>query len=407
MKEIIVIGGGASGMTAAISAAKKGSNVTILEFNDILGKKILSTGNGRCNLTNLYMNPECFRGDDPDFIHCVLEKISLEEIIKFFKEMNIITKNRGNYVYPRCDQASSVRHAFAMRLKQLGVEMLTGVHIDEIVKTKNGYVAKDHTSMKQYSAKKIILACGSKASAISGSDGSGYTLARQLGHSISSIAPSLVQLRSEDKSFSKLGGVRTDASVSLYVDGLKMAEDKGELQLTNYGISGIPVFQVSRFASKALLEKKRVSAVVDFIPEMDEPYFTNYILNRCHLSRHSMSSEILNSIFPEKLISVLLMKSDINKTVWAEKVNEEKWKKLCHLCKNYEIIISATNSFEQAQICAGGVRTNEINPSTMESNYSKGAYIIGELLDVDGICGGYNLHFAWISGILAGSAAAE
>lgn len=407
MKEIIVIGGGASGMAAAISAAKKGANVTILEFNDILGKKILSTGNGRCNLTNLYMNPECFRGDDPDFIHNVLEKISLEEIIKFFEELQIFTKNRDDYVYPRCDQASSVRHAFEMRLKQLGVEIVTGVHIEEIVKTKNGYVLKDHTSTKQYSAKKIILACGSKASSISGSDGSGYTLARQLGHSISSIAPALVQLRSEDKSFSKLGGVRADASVSLFIDGHKMAEDKGELQLTNYGISGIPVFQVSRYASKALLEKKRVTTVVDFVPEMDELYFTNYILNRCRSSKHIMSCEILNSIFHEKLISVLLMKSDINKTVWAEKINEEKWIKFCHLCKNYEIIISATNSFEQAQICAGGVRTNEINPSTMESNYSKGAYITGELLDVDGICGGYNLHFAWISGILAGSAAAE
>lgn len=407
MQEIIVIGGGASGMTAAITAAKKGASVTVLEFNDILGKKILSTGNGRCNLTNLYMNESCFHGDHPEFIRHVLQKIDLKSVQNFLKDLQIVTKCRDTYVYPRCDQASSVRLALERKLKQSGIEVLTGVHIDHITRTDNGYVLTDRASNRQYSAKKVILSCGSKASAISGSDGSGYELARKLGHSISPVVPALVQLRSEDKSFAKLGGVRTDARVSLFVDGIKQAEDKGELQLTNYGISGIPVFQISRYASKALLKGKQVTAVIDFIPEMDEQSFTDHILNQYHASERTMSGELINSIFPEKLISVLLMKAGINKTVWAEKISEKQWRQFCHLCKNYEVKISGTNSYEQAQICAGGVNTAEINPSTMESLCSKGIYITGELLDVDGICGGYNLHFAWISGMLAGMSSAE
>lgn len=407
MYEIIVIGAGASGMTAAITAAKKGSKVTILENNDIVGKKILSTGNGRCNLTNRNMDTEYFRGDHPEFIREVLKQIRFDEIQNFFDELNISTKCRDSYIYPRSDQAASVRLAFEIALKRLGVEVITGVHIDEIAKDHSGFKLIDRTSKKQYRTKKVILSCGSKASAVSGSDGSGYTLAKQLGHTISPVVPALVQLRSDDKDFRKLGGVRTDAKVSLFVDGEKSAEDRGELQLTNYGISGIPVFQVSRYASKALLKNKRVTAVIDFIPEMKEQIFTESILMNRASKERQMAEELLNTIFPEKLISVLLTKSGINKTVWAEKISEEQWRRFCHLCKHYEVEISASNTFEQAQVCAGGVCTNEIDPHTMESLCSKGAYVTGELLDVDGICGGYNLHFAWVSGILAGMSCTE
>ncbi len=406
MGEIVVIGGGASGMAAAIMAARRGASVSILEHNDVLGKKILSTGNGRCNLTNLDLQHEHYRGDNPELIRTFLKEFDADAALEFFSSIGIYTKCRGGYVYPLCDQAAAVREAFTMEVKRLGVQVRTNCHAEEIRKVKKGFLILCTGETNPYRASKVILSAGGQASEISGSDGSGYMLAKRLGHSLSPVVPALVQLVSEKKCFRKLSGIRITAGISLYVNGELIANDFGEVQLTDYGVSGIPVFQVSRFASKALQQKKKVCAELDFIPQISEDVLHLELLKRRRRSGKYTAAELLNTLFPSKLIPVLLTEAEIDRQVWAEKLSDEKLAKLAHVCKRFHVPVTETKPFSKAQICAGGVKTDEICPETMESRLVEGLYITGELLDVDGICGGYNLHFAWGSGIMAGNDAA-
>ena len=236
MREIVIIGGGASGMAAQIAAARTGALVTVLEHNEILGKKILSTGNGRCNLTNLNLKCEDYRGDDPAFIGEFLKGFDAPAALEFFSSAGIYTKCRGDYVYPLCDQASAVREALVTELEMLGVKVRTGCHADRIRQDKDGFLISCRDEEAPYRASRVILAAGSRASQISGSGGSGYALAESMGHSLSPVVPALVQLVSPKKCFKKLAGVRLTAGIVLYVNGKITSEDTGELQLTDYGI---------------------------------------------------------------------------------------------------------------------------------------------------------------------------
>lgn len=406
MQDIVVIGGGASGMAAAVSAARAGASVTILEHNDILGKKLLSTGNGRCNLTNLRIRSEDYRSDDPEFAGEFLEGFDSAPALEFLASVGIYTKCRGDYVYPLCDQASAVREAFDTELLQLGVRVVTDCHAEHIRRTKGGFLINCQGQNKSFFASKVILAAGSKASDISGSDGSGYALAKELGHSLSPVVPALAPLVSDKKCFRKLAGIRTLAAVSLFVEGRFTAEDMGELQLTDYGISGIPVFQISRYAAKALQQNKNVTVQIDFLPHIPKKELYRELHRRRELWGKCAAQKLLNTIFPSKLIPVLLAESGIERQVWAEKISEETWRKFADCCKCFEVPVSGTKPFSRAQVCAGGVKTAEVSPRTMESKLVKGLFLTGELLDIDGICGGYNLHFAWGSGIRAGQYAA-
>ena len=403
MREIFVIGGGASGMAAAITAARAGASVTVLEHNDIPGKKLLSTGNGRCNLTNLNVKCEDYRGDDPAFVSAFLKSFDTAAALEFFSSVGIYTKCRGDYVYPLCDQAAAVRDAFVTELRRLGVVVRTSCHVTKIHKEKKGFLILCEGNETPYRASAVILAAGSRASQVSGSDGSGYALAESLGHSLSPVVPALVQLVSEKKCLRKLSGVRVTAEVSLYVNGDLAAKDLGEVQLADYGISGIPVFQVSRYAAKALDQKQKVNARIDFIPHLQKEELKQELVERTERWGRYTAAELLNTLFPAKLISVLLTEAGIDRQVWAEKIAKERIDKLIEICKCFEVPVSGTRPFSNAQVCAGGVRTDEISPESMESKLVKGLYITGELLDVDGICGGYNLYFAWGSGIKAGN----
>ncbi len=406
MGEILVIGGGASGMAAAIMAARGGASVSILEHNDVLGKKILSTGNGRCNLTNLNLQRGHYRGDNPEFIRTFLKEFDVDGALEFFSSIGIYTKCRGDYVYPLCDQAAAVREAFAMEVKRLGVQVRTNCHVEDIRKDKKGFLILCAGEMNPYRAVRVILSAGGQASEISGSDGSGYALAKRLGHSLSPVVPALVQLVSEKKCFRKLSGIRITAGISLYVNDKFIVNDYGEVQLTDYGVSGIPAFQVSRYAAKALQQKQKVYAELDFIPQISADALNFELRKRRRRSGKYTAAELLNTLFPSKLIPVLLTEAEIDMQVWAEKLSDEKIAKLAGICKCFQVPVMKTKPFSKAQICAGGVKTEEICPETMESKLVKGLYITGELLDVDGICGGYNLHFAWGSGIMAGNDAA-
>lgn len=404
-RHIIIVGGGASGLVAAISAAREGAEVTIVEQKDRLGKKILSTGNGRCNLTNEYMDVSCFRGDDTTIVSEILKEFGYRETISFFEELGVILKDRQGYVYPISDQAGTIWEVLCMEIERLKVKVLLEQSVNNISKTNRGYVVRLAKTSLQCDA--VILATGGKAASVLGSDGSGYALAKSFGHKLSPVVPALVQLKGKGNFFKQISGVRTQAKVSLYVNETNICEDTGELQLTNYGISGIPVFQISRYAAKALYEKKSVTTEVDFIPSMSDNAFEAFLEARLKRHGHKIAEEFLIGVFHKKLIGLLLKASKINVNDVMSNVSKEQFKKLISVSKHFRIEIDGINDFEQAQVCAGGVLTSEVNPQTLESVYADGLYLTGELLDIDGICGGYNLQWAWSTGYVAGKHAAK
>ncbi len=404
-RNVIIVGGGASGLMAAISAARRGANVTIIEQKDRLGKKILSTGNGKCNLTNEYMELECFRGDDTSIVSKVLEQFGYKDTLDFFEEIGVILKNRQGYIYPISDQATTILDVLCMEIEHLNVEVVLNESVTFVTRNKKGYVVKTQTNT--FYGASVILATGGKASPVLGSDGSGYGIAKSFGHTISPVVPALVQLQGKGNFFKSISGVRTNATVSIYVDGELQGKDTGELQLTNYGISGIPVFQISRYASKALHYNKTVKAEIDFLPTMTLEELSNYIERRKKLYSYKKMGEFFVGMFHSKLIDLFLKIAKVDSKTFTKEVSERQWQILLKLIKSFFVEIEGTNSFEQAQVCAGGVKTTEINPYTLESLLEEKLYLTGELLDVDGICGGYNLQWAWATGFIAGENAAK
>lgn len=405
MKKIVIVGGGASGMTAAIAAAKENpaAKIRILERKDLPGKKILSTGNGRCNFTNQVMHMNCFFSDTPNGIEEVLQQFGTKETLDVFSDLGILPKDRNGYYYPRSDQASSIVSVLRTRLQQAGVEVETNVYVTGLKKTKKGFLIS--ADGKKYEADAVILACGGKAAPALGSDGSGYDLAKSMGHHMVPVVPALVQLKVDRFALKAAAGVRTDAEVSFYEDGAYIAKDQGEVQITAYGLSGIPIFQISRCAAKALYYHKNAVVHLDLIPQMDQKELLGFLTKRMEQRQMLTMSKFLIGIFNQKLIPCILRYAGIREQTKVSELSKTSFSALLHACKNMEFVITDTNGFEHAQVCAGGIRFDEVSHDTMESLCCKNLYLAGELLDVDGICGGYNLQWAWASGYLAGTAA--
>lgn len=389
---VVVIGGGASGLMAGITAARAGAKVTILEQNSKIGKKILSTGNGRCNITNLNQKGDYYRSNHTEFPYIVLQALPVEDTLSFFQSIGIFTKDKNGYVYPRSNQAASVVEALAMEVRHLKIKCKTQEKVVKIEKTEEGFSV--FTESWHYDCDRVILACGSNASVVEGSDGSGYMLTKELGHSIVKPLPALTGLKGVGNWFSKWAGVRCDAAVSLYIDGEWVISDKGEVQLTDYGLSGIPVFQISRFASRALNQNKQVSVSVDFVPDMTKAELLGHLNDLMQYDENKNVKNLLIGFLPQKLVDVVVD----HKNTMDQVVD--------HI-KEFSVQIKATMDFSHAQVCTGGVECTELDPDTMESRLVPGIYVCGELVDVDGACGGYNLQWAWSSGYLAGMSAAK
>lgn len=403
-KQVIIVGGGASGMAAAISASRMGAQVTILEHRDRVGKKLLSTGNGRCNLSNLFLTEDCYRSSQKEFPMKVLGRFGLQDTLMFFESIGLVTKSKNGYLYPNSEQASSVLDLLRLELTKQNICVVTNCRIAKISrKSGQGFVVK--TDQGNFEGHALILAAGSKAAPQTGSDGSGYQMAKEFGHLVISPLPALVQLRCQEKYFKQLAGVRCEAKITLFSSGKKLAEDQGEVQLTDYGLSGIPTFQVSRFAAVELSKKKEVKAVLDFWPSKSREETKEFLIQRAKKMGHLLCGDFLTGILHKKLAAVLMKLSDIPAEQKASQVKQHAWMELLHHIKAFETTVTGTNSYEQAQVCCGGVDTREICPETMESRLVPGLYFAGELLDVDGICGGYNLQWAWSTGCLAGNSA--
>lgn len=405
MLNVIIIGGGASGLMSAIWAARNQCKVTILEQKDKLGKKILATGNGKCNYTNYHQAPACYRGTNNQEAMKVYEAFDVDRTIEFFEELGIYPKERNGYVYPNSGQAASVLDVLILEAKRLGIKMVCGVKVTEVKKQKGQFVVI--AASQNYQGDRVILTTGGCASPKLGSDGSGYPIAAAFGHRMIKPLPALVQLKSSGKYLKTLSGVRCDAAISLLVDSKKVTGERGEILFANYGISGIPVMQVSRFASFALDAGKKVELSIDFFSELSYQQLMEQIEKRLVHGKNRTAEELLIGLLNHKLIYVLLKEAGIEPELSSSKVRNENWKKLCNLLKNFTMKITDTNGFENAQTSMGGVPLSEINCCTMESKKEKGLYFAGELLDVDGTCGGYNLQWAWSSGFVAGSSQSQ
>lgn len=407
-KRVIIIGGGASGLAAAVCCAREGARTVVLEHMDRVGKKLLSTGNGRCNLTNLNMSPDCYRSEEPGFPMAVIRGFGVEETLDFFRSLGVEPKSRNGYIYPNSDQASSVLDALRQELAHLEAEILTGVRVLEIREVsrygERGFAVR--TDQGELEAGAVILAAGSKAAPATGSDGSGYRLAETLGHTIIKPLPALVQLRCQGKHYRELAGIRTEAMVRLFGNGELLAQEKGELQLTDYGLSGIPIFQVSRFASVALDAGKRVEAQVDFLPGFTRRETVPRLKERRRQLAYRESGDFLTGLLNKKLAQVLLKGAGIPLNGQAGQITDRQLELLSRQLHSYEALVMSVNPFANAQVCRGGADTRQVDAKTMESKRCPGLYLCGEILDVDGICGGYNLQFAWSSGVLAARSAA-
>lgn len=427
MTEIFIIGAGASGMIAAIEASKealrldKNVSITILEHNNTYGKKLLATGNGRCNMTNKHMNISCFRSHDMERLETYLnasDNGSAEKIISYFAELGMLCTDKNGYIYPYSYQASTINDILYDTCIDYGVRMVFDAHVLSVepqndscytIKTSEGYIDEEGNRKKnrnEYRADKVILACGSKAYPTLGADGSGYKLVSNLGIRLIDVVPALTGLKCREKHCKFAAGARTNANISLYVDHELVASDRGELQMTEYGVSGIPVFQISRYASYGLADGCKVHAIIDFMPEYTKENILKIILQNINLRIDADIYTVLCGMINNRIANTLLKYCRIDETALCTEVTNEQIECIVDAIKSYYTVIVDTNDFSQSQICAGGVKLSEVD-DTFESNKLKGLYIVGELLDVDGICGGYNLHWAFISGITAGKYAVK
>ena len=405
MKNVILIGAGASGLIAAIYAKSKGNNVILLEKNEICGKKILATGNGRCNFWNEDQRLEHYRSSNFEKIEKIINNKNREEILNFFVKIGIESKIKNGYYYPNSNQAISIKKALELEAKKQNVIIKTDSEVVDLKKEKDDFkvILKNGQEIISNS---VILATGSKAAPKTGSDGIGYQICKKFNHTIVKPLPALVQLRADGKFLKDWEGIRTDVLLKLYENGKKIGEEIGEIQLTNYGISGICVFNLSGIVSRGLNDNKKETVRINFLNSLNinsSKDFIEWMNKRNLLVKDRNIFELLEGVLNYKLVNVLLKKSKINNNMRWEELSLSSKNDLAENITSFKLDIIGTNSFDKAQVCSGGIPLNEIDVNDMQSLKVKGLYIIGELLDVDGDCGGYNLEWAWITGMIAGS----
>jgi predicted Rossmann fold flavoprotein len=380
--KIIIIGSGASGLAAGISLLRCGYDVTILERNNISGKKLLLTGAGRCNFFNSDQNIVHYHSSDKAILAKIITSDNIHLVEDFITSLGIVPKVKDGYYYPFANQAYNMKELLERTYLDLGGKIKYNYLVEKIEKKNSLFLINDTISCD-----KLILATGSKAYKMTGSDGIGYQLAKKFNHHIVKVLPSLTSLITREKI--NLKGVRVDAKVTLYEDGVKVREELGQVQFTDYGLSGICIFNLSYYAVKGLNKNKKEVITIDLMPFMDKVSFKN-----------KKVYDLLLGFLPNKMIDYILKTLDISKDVYYEDLSNDKKQELTKILKEMEFNITSYKEFDFSQVCSGGVSLREINPLTMESIFVKNLYIIGELLDVNGDCGGYNLTFAFLSGIL-------
>lgn len=397
--KIAVIGGGASGIVASIAAARSGAEVTIYERLDRIGKKILSTGNGRCNYTNINADVQNYHGKNPGFVSDAIGEFWISETKEFFEELGMLTKTEKNgKAYPYSLQASAVLDVLRYEIEKIGVRVVSGFEVESIRKKDGGFLIKSYKTESAF-ADKVIISTGGKASPFLGSNGSGYKLCENFGHKTTKLYPSLVQIKTETAIVKSLKGIKLDAYVSVK-SGKKETHSLGEVLFTDYGLSGPAVFNVSGFCA----QNPDSLITLDLLPEIDRKELFELLKKRRTAARN-LETYFIGMVNKKVGMAVMKYANVLPYARTADTISDEEVKRLCDALKGFSLKACGTMSWNNAQVTAGGIITDDINPKTMESKLCKGLYITGELLDIDGDCGGYNLQWAWSSGYIAGMSA--
>ncbi len=391
-------------MTAAIKAAEAGENagkqvnITILDHSDRLGKKLRMTGNGHCNLTNEVLSSDplsAYSFADQRMLRNLFDRFGFEDTLAFFRSLGICIRNRDGLIYPYSDEAVSVVSALSGALERYGIRVITDCGIRKIDRTGSGFTAE--TTKGVFHADRLILACGGASYPKTGSDGSGYALAKSFGHRVNTPVPGLVRLVGKGSFFKNVAGVRMKGRMSLFADGRVIKTEDGELQLTEKGISGIAVMNLSNLLSA---EKGPFSVRIDLMPEFSEDMIRSMLADKIRTIPGN-AAELFTGILPRKLGAHFLKTAKIRPDIPMKEIGSQQIKKLTETVKKWEIGIEDTGSFEEAQITLGGVDTADLE-DTLESRIVPGLYFAGEILDLHGFCGGYNLQLCWTTGAVAG-----
>ena len=400
MCDVIIIGAGASGIVSSIFAKRKNNNVIVLERNDKSLKKLLMTGNGRCNYMNEVYNTSKYHSEDIDIVDKIISSNNIEMVKEFFDSIGVIPKIKNGYYYPYSNQAVTIKNMLEEKAISLGVEIKYNSLVTDICKENERFVVLCNNE-KLY-CDNLVIATGSRAYPVTGSDGSGYKFLSNFNHTIVDVVPSLVQLTSDFKYLKLWDGVRSDVVLELFEDDKYIATESGEIQLTNYGVSGICVFNLSHYVTRGIKNHKYTISInfVPFIDTLITPWMDNYSKKNSDKKLYNLLEGLLNT----KLIEIILKVSNIDGNRYYNDLSNDEKLILCKNLKGLKINIIGHKSFDNSQICSGGVKLSEIDYNTFESKLVSNLYITGELLDMNGICGGYNLTTCWISGILSGRA---
>ena len=404
MSDVIIIGGGPAGMLAGISAATNGDNVTIIEKMNSCGKKLLITGKGRCNITNS-TDINGFIEDTPTngrFLYSALNNFNNNDIIELLEKEGVKTKvERGGRVFPVSDKSQDVLNALINILKKLRVNILTNTTVSNIVVQNNKVVGVKIKNGRQLNSDKVILATGGKSYPVTGSTGDGYVLAKELGHNIVDIKPSLVPLKSNDNICKSLQGLSLrNVSIELKNKDKIIYKDFGEMLFTHFGVSGPIVLSASAYLIRyknieELLKNNDIHLQIDLKPALSEEKLDMRILRDFQEEKNKEFKNSLDKLLPQKLIPVVIEKTKINPKKQVNEITKEERLRIVKILKCLDINICGTRPIEEAIITSGGINTKEINPKTMESKIVKGLYFAGEIMDIDALTGGFNLQIAW------------
>jgi predicted Rossmann fold flavoprotein len=406
--DLLVIGGGASGLMAALAAAEQGYRIDILERMNRVGKKLLVTGNSRCNLTNLNLSPSHYHGARESFVRTVLNNFNVEKTLHFFQNLGLAWKSdQEKRIYPVSEQASSVLDILRFKLDSYPhVHTRCSAEVAALQFQAPFFTAslKNH---QQFKARKVILSSGGQAMKDLGSNGSGYRLAKSLNHQIITPFPALTKLHLDSPYLKGLKGVRFDGTVTLVTDQPKAFAWTGELLFTEDGLSGIPALQSSRHVTELMSTGKHLEIELDLLPAYPHDALIKDLTHRFQHLSHLTMEKVLLTILKKRMILPVLKTAQISHQRSASSLKPQETEQLVTVMKHWIFPVKGTKAWNEAQVTAGGVNTEEINPRTMESRLVPGLYFSGEIVDVDGDCGGYNLQWAWSSGYTAGISAAS
>lgn len=397
-----IIGGGAAGIMSALFACKGKNEVTIIEHNDKLLKKILSTGNGKCNFTNIKMDSSHFHNNDRAIKF--IERFNQYDSIKFFNSIGVVEYVKDGYVYPNSEQAASIRNALLMELGRYDVKILLNTYVKDINKNSDVFQLNicntENQNIKKLYFDKIIIATGLMAAPKLGSDGSFLPLLKRLNIKYNTCLPALCGISLDNKNFFKTAsGVRAKGKISVIVDGKTEAGDFGELQFSETGISGIPTFQISRYVSLYLNKNKKVTIRLDMFSHIGD--IEKILNNRTKIPSFRTMEDMGNGLINAKLWLGILKIADIKADLDIKKCDKKSFLRLVEICKNMDFTALKSGDFDKSQVCTGGISLDLMDDNLMYKGI-KNLYFAGEILDVDGICGGYNLQWAWTSGYIAG-----